>query len=565
MNEFITVTIVGALILLMSIFVTRSVLQDLIVDQNKQTSSVVYQQARSTIDLFIDDVELLRLSLINDYNIRAFFEKSDFPDRWQKLEEVQQLAGNSRRLNKSLENISFYDETARLFFSHGASQSNTLHAITDNRIEYSVVRNKYHTSVNYLEAILTVYGNLSLSNGNQIGRISLLYNMKNLQETLDSSLLNNASGIALVDSNNEIIIQAGTLSNEYFSSMKSGENDDSIYYSERVKGTNWRLINVIPKESLIEGVALTQRVIYITYFVAIIVFAFMIALVYLKVLRPITKQISFMIDYQESRRLRTGVFMNNEIGDLATEMNLMLDNIELLNSENIDMKQRNFELQISKKQAELIAYRSQINPHFLYNTFECIQGMALHHGIKDIASIVQAMSRLYRQSVSGGEMITIQDELILLEQYKKIIYYRFAGRYKINIRSNDEAKNCLIPKMIIQPLVENAVIHGLEASAYASDLDVDIRYRKEIDQIEIVVMDNGIGMDDAVYKAIIMDIKNYDQTGVISNFDNGIGLINVYNRLRLHYGSSVDFTINTSPEAGTEITIIIKELKKFDA
>lgn len=246
MNEFITVIIVGALILLMSIFVTRSVLQDLIVDQNKQTSSVVYQQARSKIDLFIEDVELLRLSLINDYNILAFFEKSDFPDRWQKLDEVQQLTGNSRRLNKSLENISFYDEKDRLFFSHGSSHGNTLHAITDNRIAYSVVRNKYHTSVNYLEAILTVYGNLSLSNGKQLGRISLLYNMKNLQETLDSSLLNNASGIALVDSNNEIIIQAGTLSNEYFSSMISGENDDSIFYSESVSGTYWRLINVIP-------------------------------------------------------------------------------------------------------------------------------------------------------------------------------------------------------------------------------------------------------------------------------------------------------------------------------
>lgn len=557
LNEFVLITLVVWLLLLLSIFSTQSVLYNSIFEQNKQSSGIIYQQALAQIVQFEDDVEVLRLSLINDHNVLSFFEIQDFSSRWSSLSEVRHVTGNSRRINHSLENIAFYDVDDKLFFSHGVTKLDYHNPDNQQKIIYSGIIDAPFDSKKYIEAAMLVYSGLNGGQVSQLGAIHLLYSAETLQEALENALLNDASGIGLVDHKGNTLLSAGQWQQEFTYYDRDTETEEELVYANRIGNTGWTLINVIAKNSLLDGVILTQQIIYLTYVAVIAVLVLMSALLYWRVLRPITKQIAFMSNYKQASRIRTGIFMNNEIGDLATEMNLMLDNIENLNKENIEMRQRNFELQYKKKQAELIAYRSQINPHFLYNTFECIQGMALYHGIKDIANIVQSMSKLFRQSVSGGELTTVQDELKSLRHYAKIVSYRFNDKYKIDIHANPSSLSCQMPKMLLQPLVENAVLHGLEPIAEAGYVLVRVVYVSETHELDIHVNDNGRGMNQTDYEQILSGIREYDQSGVMSNYQNGIGLMNVYHRLRLYYASDLSFDIDTKENEGTSIHIKI--------
>ena len=118
-----------------------------------------------------------------------------------------------------------------------------------------------------------------------------------------------------------------------------------------------------------------------------------------------------MANFKKDTRQRLAVKQNNEIGELAGKMNQMLDDIEELNRAMLETKEKYLELEYAKKQTEMIAYRSQINPHFLSNTFNCIRGMALYHGDKDIAELTVALASFFRYTISAEEMITIREAL----------------------------------------------------------------------------------------------------------------------------------------------------------
>lgn len=257
------------------------------------------------------------------------------------------------------------------------------------------------------------------------------------------------------------------------------------------------------------------------------------------------------------------VTAENEMGELADHLNHMLDDIERLTSENIRTQEHLLEVEYQKKRSELLAYRNQINPHFLNNTFECIRGMALYHHVTDIAAITDALSRLFSYNLKGKGYAEIHEVITHIEDYTSVIRYRFNNRFRIVVEADSDTQHLIFPKMIIQPLVENAIFHGLESREEGGEVHVKIRrIGKEgaEGQLEVTVQDNGKGMNEEEKAALKADLVDFDRSSLFPERKHGIGVLNVYRRLKLFYGEKMTFDVNSCEGQGTVIRILVPRI-----
>lgn len=204
------------------------------------------------------------------------------------------------------------------------------------------------------------------------------------------------------------------------------------------------------------------------------------------------------------------------------------------------------------------ALQSQINPHFLYNTLESIRSVALTQHCTDIAQMSKALGLFFRYSISQKEnIVTIQGEVDNIRNYCIIQNYRFDDKFVLEIQiedENDDVLDCLIPKMTLQPLVENCIFHGLEPKPGAGK--VTIRLMTTEDRVILMVSDNGIGMDENQIEKVRRSMET-PRAHEAEEQRNGIALYNVNEKLRLVFGSDFGLQIYSTPGLGTDVEIMI--------
>ena len=245
----------------------------------------------------------------------------------------------------------------------------------------------------------------------------------------------------------------------------------------------------------------------------------------------------------------------NEIGTLARNLNRMLDERDTMNREIQDSQKKIYETQLAKKQMEILAYRNQINPHFLYNTLECIRAMAMYQGCENVSELTVALSNVLRYAVKGENIVCIKDELNYIQEYSKIIECRFS-----KIRIELEIDNTLLEKkmvrLILQPLVENAVFHGLEPMIDGGKVWIKIykvNGKTKREWIYLSVEDNGFGMNEQRLQEIYNSMRD-DEIGK-ENGSQSIGLVNIYQRLKLTYDDNMELFITSERGKGTKVVI----------
>jgi sensor histidine kinase YesM len=201
-------------------------------------------------------------------------------------------------------------------------------------------------------------------------------------------------------------------------------------------------------------------------------------------------------------------------------------------------------------QSKLLALQSQVNPHFLFNALECIRLKSVAKDENETAKIILYMSRMFRNLINWKEdIIPLSEEVKFLKEFLNIQKYRFEDEFIYRIKIDKNTNSCLIPKFIIQPLVENACIHGI--GALVDYRHVRITSILKDGRLCISVMDNGIGIEDKKLELIKSNLEKKD----ISN--NNIGLNNIYQRLYLYYNSEFSFNIYSKEKIGTKITLKI--------
>lgn len=209
------------------------------------------------------------------------------------------------------------------------------------------------------------------------------------------------------------------------------------------------------------------------------------------------------------------------------------------------------------KQAELTALQSQINPHFLCNTLESIRGQALLDGNKEIAKMMEALASFFRYSISRrGNFVTLRDELNNIKNYMMIQRYRFNNRFSLEIiieEDDEKAYDYLIPRLILQPVVENAIYHGLEELPEGGKVVIEVALTENV--LIITVSDNGKGMDSRTLSELNARIHSANMD--IGGKGTGIALPNIHKRIQLLFGEEYEVNVYSTLHQGTDVEIII--------
>ena len=241
-------------------------------------------------------------------------------------------------------------------------------------------------------------------------------------------------------------------------------------------------------------------------------------------------------------------YPKSEIGILQTNYNNMVDEISSLLS-------RLVEEQKIKEKAELHALFEQVKPHFLYNTLDAIGYMALTEEPSQTYEAIETLGSFYRQSLSqGDQMITVEKETAIVNDYVKLLRLRYGDLFDVEYQVDESCLRVLVPHLILQPLVENAVYHGIKPMGGNGHIRIRIG-PEEGGRMKIQVRDNGVGID----ASALSKLQDYHK---IWNIDidvsgTGIGLIGTIQRIVLIYGEQASYQIRSVPEGGTEITFLL--------
>jgi two-component system sensor histidine kinase YesM len=321
--------------------------------------------------------------------------------------------------------------------------------------------------------------------------------------------------------------------------------------------SGWKSINITPVHEVYADIArLFYQGIGLTAVSIAVLFLLGLGMIQ-GINRPLTSILATLKEIGEgNREARLKVRYKNEFGTIAGNINDMLNKSDWMTQHIFDMQEQLHKLELMQKESEILALQSQINPHFLYNTLECIRSIATVYKAKEIVVIVGSMANIFRYSINGGITTTVQAELECVTDYYRIISIRYEGRLQLSINVDESLNSCTMIKMSLQPLVENCVRHGLEVTD--DELQIAISGWRDGEFAYFAVSDTGSGMD----KEQVQELNDTFQTSwardAAGRQRSRIGLANINGRIKLYYGKSCGLLVDSEPHIRTCITVKVK-------
>lgn len=305
--------------------------------------------------------------------------------------------------------------------------------------------------------------------------------------------------------------------------------------------TGWKLLSVTPEKGL--SLSNLKMRLFIVFVAAAFLFALVLinAFISSRITNPI-KELEKSVNAIEAGELDTEVYiggsyevqhLGRSIGDMAKRIKKLMQDIVAEHE--------------SKRKSEFDTLQSQINPHFLYNTLDIIVWMIENEQKQEAVKVVTALARFFRISLSKGKsIITVHDELEHVRNYLTIQQMRFKNKFVYEIRAEEDVMGLACLKLMLQPLVENAIYHGMEFMD--GDGLIEIQVKKEGEDLWIEVRDNGLGMTKEQVENLLSEKPH-----VSSKRGSGIGVKNVNERIRLYFGEDYGLVIESEPDEGCVI------------
>ncbi|MFC9709224.1 sensor histidine kinase [Paenibacillus sp. NPDC056933] len=385
------------------------------------------------------------------------------------------------------------------------------------------------------------------------------YSKVDLEVSRVYSILNRETDslqLRLVDGTNRTVVSSGDVTEgnlgAWVDMPTTGSNAKSEYMMEKSLGNlaylkGWKLIGIADTRHLDQLLEEALNSILGLLAISIVVPSVLIYIIlrsYHYRVRKLARHMEKvrnerfdLIDIHEGR---------DEIGGLIRTFNMMIGMIHSLINDVYKLEIRQKDLELDRVRTELSMLQSQMNPHFLFNTLNALLVVSTKNGYTEVIEIIKSLSLLMRQLLSRSDnLIPLQEELQFTSLYLQIEKFRFGELFDYTFDIDPEATTLRIPRMSIQPLVENACKHGLQARKAGRLIKVTAKLSES--GLDVRVIDNGIGMDESKLSQLLRDMRS-DRP-----LDGGhVGLRNVYRRLELFYAGDVNFTINSEAGTGTD-------------
>jgi two-component system sensor histidine kinase YesM len=345
----------------------------------------------------------------------------------------------------------------------------------------------------------------------------------------------------------------------YFSG--GGENRDKFYSVETMYSTGWKVVGVNYRDELVENQDSIRRN-YTFWGLSFLLVSMLVSVVLSRrISKPIRELRRTMKDVEQGNfDVTAGVHSSDEIGELGKDFNIMIGEIKKLLNRITDEQEQ-------KRKSELNALQMQINPHFLYNTLDSVIWMAERGKQDEVIAMSSALARLFRLSISKGkEIINVASEIEHVKNYLTIQKIRYKDRLDYRIQVDDDILHLRIVKIILQPLVENAIYHGIKNSSSPGTVIISgYRTGKGMD---LVVRDNGAGMDGETLARIRRRLAGEEETAPEFTGEtgarrpgSGVGVRNVDERIKLYFGPDYGLEFESRENQGAAVFIHLPALE----
>jgi two-component system sensor histidine kinase YesM len=394
------------------------------------------------------------------------------------------------------------------------------------------------------------------------GLLLIDMNFSAVSELCQSAKLGSSGYVYFIDNNGKIVYHPlqqlinsniinedlNAVNNHIFGTYTSFfEGRERLTIIDTVNHCRWRIVGVAFMDELMSGLNH-----FTTLMILLVLFCIVITILLARVVsswisRPI-KQLEQLMLSVETGNLSAPPHVggNKEVAALSLSFEKMLQRIRQLMDDIVKSQEM-------KRKFELDALQAKINPHFLYNTLDSVVWMAEQGDTEGVIKMITALAKLFRISISKGhDIITLAEEIEHVRNYLIIQQTRYQGKFEFSISLPQDMEKLPTIKLLIQPIVENAIYHGIRYLQEMGHIDIRV-YRRKPGAIVIEVRDNGIGMDEKTLDNILSFTASHLPDG------SGIGVRNVHQRVQLYYGSDFGLEISSELDEGTLVNIVIPE------
>ncbi|MDC7287581.1 sensor histidine kinase [Blautia schinkii] len=327
---------------------------------------------------------------------------------------------------------------------------------------------------------------------------------------------------------------------------------EEAFYSEQEAGTSGLTVSYSLAREVLRSRVRTMNRQAVGIVIGICIFSATLGILISRQFHKRMKVLVEAMEQVESGNLAVNVpiLSNDEIGKISASFNEMCKKLQ-------DYINQVYNAEIQRKNAELNALQAQIDPHFLYNTLESIKAQALKAGDEKAAQMVCLLGNLFRWSSRYKEKVVyLEDELDYVKSYLELMNYRLDNRLDIDIVSEDRYLDYGIPKLILQPIIENTIRHGFSGEGEKRIVGIVVKQKQE--KLEITVYDNGKGIS----PERLSQIKENLEEAAINEEGSSVGIRNVNQRIRLMFGNEYGVMIRSIEKMGTAIKIVIPAIQK---
>jgi two-component system sensor histidine kinase YesM len=544
---------------------------DLFIRNTKAYLAETAAQASARVDAVLAQLDTISLQLVMDARLQKllYMSKHGMPISVEQRLSVRPMVDNLSALSWLISGIDVYTEDEPLYPLENKKLTDVIGkdalALARSKPGQLVWAETSPDDPNVLIAVRQVRLEQDYLAGGGYVVIKVMNSMVNFFNEEFSAI--KGSSMHLFDQQGKLIVSTapsipdieklstsgGMQFDNAYNSVRLG-GEDYLHIIKQSKQLHWSIHILVPLRTVTEQLSILKHLMLYAFVAGLGVCMILSWLLSERITMPIGKLRKKMRNVHFSLpETNDETYFNLEMNELNMAYNKLVRDLHVL-VETVYEKER------LKNMAEIKMLQAQIHPHFLFNTLESLYWNLTEKKDRESAGMVIALSKLFRYSIKtseGDDLVLLSEEIEHCRRYLEIMKYRLAHRLTWDIYMEEGAGSVHVPKLLVQPLVENAIQHGIERKIGPGTVTVDIRtvHWEEAPALRIQVRDDGPGMSEEQLEQLRRRLSGGKENPV--NSAGGIGLMNVEKRVKMHYGDKYGLRLNSSPGAGTETNLYL--------